>query len=199
MNSELVGTALQMHRPLFDNLITQAKANGATVTHRTSPGFGPGWYGDVNNRLVVVPSAKATEDEVWALLLERMCLTSPGRLAMTSCEYGAVHSVNVLGKDGKLGVSERRSRLEIRRVDGAFQILHVERVYPPAQEAPYDIRQYRESYGNEITVFKDIGSAAVYVSNSINDYAQAASEFVADALEHQAEELRREMDEAQVA
>lgn len=139
--------------------------------------MGPGWYGNASHHRVVGPSAVASKEEAWARLLEAMCLTSPGHLILSSCEFGSVY----------LGEAERRSRLEIRKIADEYQVLHVERVYP-SKKAPYDVSQMRLGYGKEVYSFKDVGAAANHVNQYVFGYCNAEKEALEDALEHQSEE-----------
>jgi hypothetical protein len=180
MNVALIGTALDMAPRQFEELVTLAKERGATVAHTTTPAFGTGWYGELLHSRVLSVNACESEREAWAVLLERMCLTTPGALVMLSGEFASVWT----------GKNERRSRLEIRRIAGAFQILKVERTYPVPGDPPRDIAQSRVWADCGVTVFEDIGAAANFVYRYIGAYRGAAADDRATALEHQALDLR---------
>jgi len=172
----------------FRRLVERAQTLGARVSLDLKHWCGPGFVG--HGRFSGV-GPRATEVDAWGDVLEGLCLTTPGRLALTSAEFGDVHTANVLAPSGKLGMSTRRLRLEVRKIDSHYEVLLVQRAYPPEQE-PRDISQSRLGYASKPTHYADLAAAAKGIEEYIYGYKDAEAEHRADVLEHQAKEDRLE-------
>jgi hypothetical protein len=180
IDNNLVGTAYEMSRPVFDDLIAKAKEMGAIVGCTTVSGK-ISWYAKSPYSGIVSPRDRDSEDQAWAILIERMCLSNPGTLILTSCEFGEVFQSNALGQDGRLGTRNSRHRLEIRLIRGKYQVLDVERTYPPANEPARDTAQHRIHYHGIPETFEALGAAATYVDAYLKDFMQCESDFINDA------------------
>jgi len=169
--------------------ISSLKASGRVVVRpSTSPGAGAGFYARrlrENGTEGELLTVSTTEDDAW--LSAAVCLAEyrPGEVQMTSREFGSVWTANVLCKDGSLGSLERRSRLEIRKSQGQYNVFVLERRYLRGED-PKDVRQRQEG-----GPFATLAEAAGYVGQYIGGYAEAAADDRAAAIEAQAESDRK--------
>ncbi|WP_206146782.1 hypothetical protein [Burkholderia sp. Tr-20390] len=165
--------------------ISRLKASGGVaVRPSTSPGFGEGFDAyrlRENGSEAEILGSGATENEAWLSAAIRLAEYKPGVLQMTSREFGSVWTTNVLCKDGSLGILERRTRLEIRKLQDEYAVFSIYRRYLRGED-PCDVRQRQED-GRFVT----LGQAADYVGRYIGDYAEAAADNRASAIEAQAE------------
>jgi hypothetical protein len=173
------------------NAIAAMKEAGTVVVaHATTPGFGPG-YGYYAHRLhqdgslgLSIGDVCQTESEAWLSVAIALAVYKPGAVQMTSREFGSTWKANVVCKDGSLGMLERRSRLEIRRVSGQYAVFSVERCYLDGEE-PRDVRQLQEGQA-----FATLPEAAGYVEQFIAGYEGAAADDHEAAVEAQHERDR---------
>lgn len=165
--------------------ISRLKASGrVAVRLSTSPGFGAGFYAyrlRENGSEGEFLGTSATEDKAWLSAAIRLAEYKPGELQMTSREFGSVWTPNVLCNDGSLGMLERRTRLEIRKLQDEYAVFSINRRYLSG-ENPRDVYQRQED-----DRFATLGQAADYVGRYIGDYAEAAADNRASAIEAQAE------------
>ncbi|MEX3555318.1 MAG: hypothetical protein VB131_01385 [Burkholderia gladioli] len=165
--------------------ISRLKASGrVAVRLSTSPGFGAGFDAyrlRENGSEGEILGSSSTEAKAWLAAAIRLAEFKPGELQMTSREFGSVWTPNVVCKDGSLGMLERRTRLEIRKLQGEYAVFSINRRYLPGED-PCDVRQRQED-GRFVT----LGQAADYVGRYIGDYAEAAADNRVSAIEAQAE------------
>jgi len=115
----------------------------------------------------VIGTANASEEDAWLTAAVRLAYHKPGMLQMTSREFGRTYVSN----------AERRTRLEIRKIAGQFEVFHVECWYAEDKE-PKDILQNPQD-----VVFATLAEAAGYVGQYIGDFEGAAIEDREAALE----------------
>lgn len=164
--------------------IAELKASGeVAVVRETRPGSGAGFCAyqvrDGRRGMGIGPVVNATEEQAWLSAALYLARFKPGVVQMTSREFGAVSTPNVLRPDGNLGVSTRRSRLEIRQLDDQYHVFRVERRYLDGDE-PKDVRQEPTEQ-----TFATLAQAAGYVGQYIADYEGAAADHFYDAVEAQ--------------
>jgi len=155
--------------------IVVAKSKGISVGYDTTPGCGEGFYSSSlagGYRIGPCPS----EDVAWQQVAEKMALVKPGVTVFTSREYSEVSRVNTLCSDGSLGVSSRRSRVEVRSLDNHYELFIVERLYKPG-EAPRDIWQTRHAHGD-----------TPYLYASLDEAKEATDQYIGGFEETEAEE-----------
>lgn len=171
-----------------DQAVAAVKASGeVAVRHDSTPGSGPGFYArrvraDGSEGLML--GVDATEAGAWRKAAIELAVYRPGRVEMTSREFGSTWTANVVCQDGRLGMLERRNRLEIRALDGQYAVFVLTRRYL-GDEPPEDIYQ-RQDGGQHAT----LADAAGYISRYIADYEGARAEDHAAAVEAQAEQQR---------
>lgn len=188
MNQELVDRYVSNHD--VQAAIAACKAAGQVVVSQgNSRGLGSGFYGSWTDEYgrpgLTICGPCATEDAAWTALVIQTAKFKPGVLQMTSRDFGHFRSANILCADGTLGVLERRSRLEIRKISGQYEVFLMERRHL-GKEEPYDIRQHPQG-----RAFKSLADAAGYVGDFISDYEGAAAEERADAIEAHRERERQ--------
>lgn len=172
-----------------EQAVAAVKASGrVAVRHDSTPGSGPGFYarrlrpdGSEGRSLGGVDT---TEAGAWRKAAIALAIYRPGRVEMTSREFGSTWTANVVGQDGRLGTLERRSRLEIRALDGQYAVFVLQRDYL-RDEPPEDVSQ-RQDGGLHAT----LADAAGYISRYIADYEGVVAEDHAAAVEAQAEQQR---------
>ncbi len=164
--------------------IATAKQMGITVQHETTIGLGSGYYSSYFRSYKVGPCP--TEQAAWEQVLERYAFTKPGETVFTSREYGEVAYPNTQFSNGRLGTSVRRTRIEVRQIDGHFENFIVERLYRPGDEAyePRDVTQTRDEYAGSPFKYSTVEAAKAAVRQYIGGYEEAESEARADSLAH---------------
>ena len=154
------------------------------ATRWGGPGFCAHWVRDDGSRGLDLCIVGATEEEAWLLVAIALAGYKPGALQMTSREFGSVGTANVLCPDGSLGFLQRRSRLEIRKLSGQYEVFVVQRRYLRGED-PRDVRQ--EPVGGP---FLTVAEAAGFVDEYIRDYEGAEADDREAAIEAQRERER---------
>ncbi len=165
------------------------KANKVDVRYVSTHGVdGPGFYahwlrgdGSLGSDIGRVC---ATEAEAWLSVAIHLVEYRPGALQMTSREFGSTWTSNVQCLDGSLGSLERRSRFEIRWVDGQYEAYLVDRRYL-GNDTPRDVRQYIQG-----DPFTTLAEAAGFVGQYIADFEGAVADDRDAAVEAQRERDR---------
>lgn len=171
------------------NAVVAVKEAGSVAvdydaTRWDGPGFCAHWVRKDGSRGLSLCIVGATEEEAWLLVAIALAGYKPGVLQMTSREFGSVWTVNVLCPDGSLGSVERRSRLEIRKLGGQYEVFVVERRYMRGED-PRDVRQ--QPVGGP---FLTVAEAAGFVDQYIGDYEGAAADDREAAIEAERERAR---------
>ena len=155
-------------------------------THGCGPGFYAHWVGGDGSLGRSIGTVSPTEAEAWLSVAIRLAEYKPGVLQMTSREFGTIWTANVLCQDGSLGSLQRRSRFEIRKLSGQYEVFLLDRNYLRGKEAR-DVRQ--DPQGDS---FATLTEAAGYVGQYIADYEDAAADDREAAIEAQRERERED-------
>lgn len=184
MNQEIADRYIGRHDAAkVMKAIAACKATGQVeVRQCNSRGFGSGFYSNWVSRYegrtgMTISGPSETEEMAWLEVVVKLAKYKPGTLQMTSREFGKTGTPNVQCADGSLGFLEIRSRMEIRKIAGQYEVFLMERRYLENEE-PYDIRQHPQD-----GVFETLADAAGYVGKFISDYEGAAAEYHDEALE----------------
>lgn len=116
----------------------------------------------------MAPPQPGLRSAAWDQLLERLALTRPGRLLLTSCTFGKVYFPNA---------AIHHKRLEIRQVGNSLVVYSLDRLYIPGLE-PRDVQQHREGE------FASISEAAAFVDQFLRGFQDAVDDDHAAALAH---------------
>lgn len=147
-------------------------------------GFYAYWVREDGSAGLSLCSEGSTEAATWLSVAIHVAAYKPGVLQMTSREFGSVWTANVLCQDGSLGMLERRSRLEIRKLSGQYEVFLVERRYLRGED-PRDVHQSPQG-----EPFATVAEAAGFADNYIRDYEGAAADDLEAAIEAQRERER---------
>ncbi|HIH2744977.1 TPA: hypothetical protein ACYLN4_000646 [Burkholderia lata] len=149
-------------------------------------GFYAYWVRDDGSAGLSLCSEGSTEEETWLSVAIHLAVYKPGVLQMTSREFGSILTANVLCQDGRLGILEQRSRMEIRKLGRQYEVFVVERRYLRGED-PRDVHQHPAG-GPFVTV----AEAAGFIDQYIGDYEGAAADDREAAIEAQRERERDE-------
>nr|BAO18895.1 hypothetical protein [Burkholderia sp. M701] len=149
-------------------------------------GFYAYWVREDGTAGLSLCSEGSTEAETWLSVAIHVAAYKPGVLQMTSREFGSVSTANVLCQDGSLGVLQRRSRLEIRKLSGQYEVFLVERRYLRGDD-PRDVHQHPEG-----GPFAAVADAAAFIDQYIGDYEGAAADDREAAIDAQRDRERDE-------
>ena len=117
---------------MLQDLVAAAQRSGkACVEYTATPGLPPGYncyaLTEDGSRSHCIAAGLESENAAWMAAAMHFAYLRTGELVMVSREFGPLYHAALLDADGSMGMLARRHRLEVRRVDGVYEVFHVVR------------------------------------------------------------------------
>lgn len=165
---------------MLQDVLGAVKRSGkAIVEYVSSPGLPPGYnsYAVLSGGLrgYCIAAGLESEDAAWMAAALHLSYLNQGELVMVSREFGPYYHATLLDPDGSLGMLGRRHRLEVLKVGGGYDVLHVVR-------APDEHGRLSQVSQTSLGVrHADLGAVTSYVARYIENYEGIALENWLDA------------------